>query len=75
MRAGRTALTQGLITSRRTSGNQRRYARSELRTVALIRVAQLAGIPLAEVGEVLAALPDRRVPRPAPPDRRRGVRR
>ncbi|MBA3745848.1 redox-sensitive transcriptional activator SoxR [Sporichthya sp.] len=53
---------QGLITSRRTSGNQRRYARSALRTVALIRVAQRAGIPLAEVGEVLAALPDRRVP-------------
>lgn len=53
---------QGLISSRRTSGNQRRYPRATLRVVALIRVAQQAGIPLAEVGNVLSSLPDRRVP-------------
>lgn len=53
---------QGLITSRRTSGNQRRYTRDTLRTVALIRVAQRAGIPLAEVGSVLERLPDKRIP-------------
>ena len=53
---------QGLLTSRRTSGNQRRYWRSALRRVALIRVAQRVGIPLAEVGEALSLLPDGRTP-------------
>jgi len=53
---------QGLITSRRTSGNQRRYRRDTLRVVALIRIAQRVGIPLAEVAQVLAELPERRVP-------------
>lgn len=53
---------QGLITSRRTSGNQRRYRRDTLRRVALIRIAQRAGIPLAEVRAALAELPDGRAP-------------
>ncbi len=54
---------EGLIRSRRTSGNQRRYSRDTLRTVALIRVAQRVGIPLAEIGAVLHKLPDRRLTR------------
>ncbi|MBJ9974141.1 redox-sensitive transcriptional activator SoxR [Pseudomonas sp. S75] len=37
---------KGLIKSTRTSGNQRRYPRSTLRLVAVIRVAQRAGLPL-----------------------------
>lgn len=53
---------QGLITSRRTSGNQRRYRRDTLRVVALVRIAQRVGIPLAEVAQVLAKLPEGRVP-------------
>ncbi|GAA5081215.1 MerR family redox-sensitive transcriptional activator SoxR [Thermocatellispora tengchongensis] len=53
---------QGLIFSRRTAGNQRRYRRDTLRRVALIRIAQRVGIPLAEIGAALAELPDRRVP-------------
>ncbi|MGH3912606.1 MAG: redox-sensitive transcriptional activator SoxR [Pseudonocardiaceae bacterium] len=53
---------QDLITSRRTSGNQRRYPRDTLRRVALIRIAQRVGIPLAEIREKLAALPGNRVP-------------
>lgn len=53
---------QGLITSRRTSGNQRRYRRDMLRRVAMIRIAQRVGIPLADVAEVLALLPDGRTP-------------
>jgi MerR family transcriptional regulator, redox-sensitive transcriptional activator SoxR len=52
----------GLITSRRTSGNQRRYSRAMLRRVALIRVAQRVGIPLADIREALAELPDGRTP-------------
>ncbi|MEQ7124344.1 redox-sensitive transcriptional activator SoxR [Actinopolymorpha sp. B11F2] len=53
---------QNLITSRRTSGNQRRYRRDTLRRVALIRIAQRVGIPLAHVGDALAELPDGRTP-------------
>ena len=53
---------KGLITSRRTSGNQRRYRRDTLRRVALIRIGQRVGIPLAEIAAVLATLPDGRTP-------------
>ena len=51
-----------LIFSARTSGNQRRYDRSVLRRVAIIRAAQRAGIPLSLVGEVFAELPSDAVP-------------
>ena len=53
---------EGLITSRRTSGNQRRYARETLRRVAFVRMSQRLGIPLARVSEALASLPTDRVP-------------
>ncbi|GIF74410.1 redox-sensitive transcriptional activator SoxR [Asanoa siamensis] len=48
---------QGLIFSRRTTGNQRRYDRTTLRRIAFIRASQRVGIPLAQVGEVLGLLP------------------
>ncbi len=48
---------RGLIQSRRTAGNQRRYSRSVLRLIAIIRVAQKTGIPLAEIRARLAHLP------------------
>jgi MerR family redox-sensitive transcriptional activator SoxR len=48
---------QGLVTSRRTSGNQRRFPRAVLRLISVIKVAQRTGIPLAAIREVLAALP------------------
>lgn len=54
--------TKGLIASSRTSGNQRRYGRDVLRRVAVIRVAQRAGVPLAEIAAALDALPARRTP-------------
>ena len=54
--------SKGLIASRRTSGNQRRYVRDTLRRVAFIRVAQRVGIPLAMVRDALARLPDERTP-------------
>ncbi|RPA10293.1 redox-sensitive transcriptional activator SoxR [Gordonia sp. OPL2] len=47
---------QGLIFSRRTSGNQRRYHRAMLRRVAFIRASQAAGIPLAVIADVLSEL-------------------
>lgn len=53
---------QGLIFSRRTSGNQRRFHRQTLRRVALIRIAQRVGIPLAEIRTALDELPDGRTP-------------
>ncbi|WP_207919607.1 redox-sensitive transcriptional activator SoxR [Micromonospora sp. KC207] len=53
---------KGLIHSRRTSGNQRRYARESLRRLAVIRVAQRVGIPLRMVADALATLPDSRTP-------------
>lgn len=53
---------KGLIQSRRTSGNQRRYPRATLRRVAFIRVAQRVGIPLRMVHEALESLPEGRTP-------------
>ena len=46
---------QGLIRSRRTPGNQRRYAREMLRRVAFIRVSQ-------RFGAALDTLPEGRTP-------------
>ena len=53
---------QGLIHCWRNQGNQRRYAREVLRRVAVIKVAQRTGIPLAEIREALATLPNKRTP-------------
>ncbi|HEY0230744.1 MAG TPA: redox-sensitive transcriptional activator SoxR [Dokdonella sp.] len=53
---------RGLIASRRNAGNQRRYARDVLRRIAVIRVAQRVGMPLEDIREALASLPDARTP-------------
>ncbi|MGO2539742.1 MAG: redox-sensitive transcriptional activator SoxR [Specibacter sp.] len=53
---------QGLIFSTRTAGNQRRFQRSVLRRVAVVRAAQRAGIPLSLVATVFQQLPDQGVP-------------
>jgi MerR family redox-sensitive transcriptional activator SoxR len=52
----------GLITSERTSGNQRRYRRDMLRRVAFIRVSQRVGIPLKDIRTALDSLPEGRTP-------------
>jgi len=52
----------GLIRAGRTTGNQRRYERAELRRVAFIRIAQRVGLSLDEIAEALASLPDGRTP-------------
>jgi MerR family redox-sensitive transcriptional activator SoxR len=49
--------TKGLIHSQRNRGNQRRYPRSILRRVAVIKVAQRTGIPLSEIADALSVLP------------------
>ena len=53
---------EGLISSRRTSGNQRRYTRETLRRVAFIRISQRVGIPLSEIRNALDRLPEGRTP-------------
>jgi MerR family redox-sensitive transcriptional activator SoxR len=53
---------EGLITSWRNSGNQRRYAREVLRRIAIIRVAQRTGISLASIREAFKTLPNGRTP-------------
>lgn len=53
---------EGLVTAQRSSGGQRRYARSVLRRLAFIRAAQNVGLSLEEVREALASLPDGRTP-------------
>src|SRR3954453_842641 len=53
---------EGLIRSRRTTGNQRRYAREMLRRVAFVRTSQRVGISLAMIREALDTLPDERTP-------------
>ena len=54
--------SKGLITSTRSGGNQRRYDRTVLRRVAIIKVAQKTGIPLADIARALATLPADRAP-------------
>jgi MerR family redox-sensitive transcriptional activator SoxR len=49
--------SKGLIDGIRTPGNQRRFARSELRRIAVIKVAQRAGISLSEIHDALSTLP------------------
>jgi len=53
---------KGLIRGWRSAGNQRRYPRGVLRRVAIIKVAQRAGVPLADIAEALAHLPQDRPP-------------
>ena len=52
----------GLIRATRTTGNQRRYQRSELRRVAFIRVSAQVGVPLRDIREALGTLPAGRTP-------------
>ncbi|HVK27808.1 MAG TPA: redox-sensitive transcriptional activator SoxR [Nocardioides sp.] len=53
---------EGLITSVRTVGNQRRYHRDVLRRIAFVRVSQGVGISLADIRSALATLPEGRTP-------------
>nr|WP_186397636.1 redox-sensitive transcriptional activator SoxR [Stappia sp. TSB10GB4] len=48
---------KGLIASERTSANHRVYRREILRRVTVIKIAQSAGVPLAEIAEALSQLP------------------
>lgn len=53
---------EGLITATRTTGNQRRYEREVMRRLAFIRASQQVGIPLRDIADALASLPEGRTP-------------
>jgi MerR family transcriptional regulator, redox-sensitive transcriptional activator SoxR len=53
---------EGLISSARSGGGQRRFPREALRRIAFIRVAQQVGLSLDEIRAALASLPDERTP-------------
>lgn len=48
---------QGLIQSKRNGSNHRRYSAWVLRRIAVIQVAQRAGIPLKEIRDAFRTLP------------------
>jgi MerR family redox-sensitive transcriptional activator SoxR len=54
--------TRNLIASRRGPGNQRRYHRSMLRRISIIKIAQSLGLSLEEISAALEGLPDKRTP-------------
>ena len=54
--------SRGLISSVRTTGGQRRFARPTLRRVAFIQAAQRVGLSLDEIATALRTLPERRTP-------------
>lgn len=53
---------RGLVQGWRSSGNQRRYGRDVLRRVAIIKVAQRLGLPLAMIKQAIDSLPGGRTP-------------
>ncbi|WP_271078341.1 redox-sensitive transcriptional activator SoxR [Aurantiacibacter sp. MUD61] len=53
---------KGLLDPIRTSGNQRRFLRGDIRRVSFILIAQKLGLGLAEIEEQLASLPQGRNP-------------
>jgi MerR family redox-sensitive transcriptional activator SoxR len=50
----------GLVTSERTSGNQRRFYEADGCLIKIIRVAQRVGLSVAEIRDLMSGLPDRR---------------
>lgn len=69
--AGRTGLSvsairyyegKGLVEALRTSGNQRRFLRGDIRRLSFILIAQKLGLSLTEIEDALASLPQGRNP-------------
>ena len=53
---------RGLVTSLRSHGNQRRFARGDIRRLSFILIAQKLGLGLADIEAELARLPQGRTP-------------
>ena len=56
---------KGLVEPIRTSGNQRRFLRSDIRRLSFILICQKLGLALSEIEEALAGLPQGRTPNAA----------
>ena len=54
--------TRGLVAPIRNTGGQRRFARSDIRRLAFVQIAQRLGFPLTEIERELARLPRGRAP-------------
>ena len=53
---------KGLLSSMRNAGGQRRFARSDIRRVSFVLIAQKLGLTLSEIEQALAGLPEGRTP-------------
>lgn len=53
---------KGLVEPIRTSGNQRRFLRSDIRRLSFILIAQQLGLALGEIEQELTKLPSGRTP-------------
>jgi len=53
---------KGLIAAQRTSGNQRRFLRSDIRRLSFIMIAQRMGFTLPEIEQTMSQLPLDRTP-------------
>ena len=53
---------RGLVGAIRTSGNQRRFLRSDIRRLSFALIAQRCGLTLAEIEKEMASLPNGRAP-------------
>lgn len=53
---------KGLVEPIRTSGNQRRFLRSDIRRLSFILIAQQLGLALSDIEQELAKLPHGRTP-------------
>src|SRR5579871_3916298 len=54
--------SRGLVQAERSSGNQRRFLRSDIRRLSFALIAQRLGLSLAEIEAELATLPQGRPP-------------
>ncbi|HEU0099661.1 MAG TPA: redox-sensitive transcriptional activator SoxR [Allosphingosinicella sp.] len=53
---------RGLVAAIRTSGNQRRFLRSDIRRLSFALIAQRCGLSLSEIDAEMALLPNGRAP-------------
>ena len=56
---------RGLVGAIRTSGNQRRFLRSDIRRLSFALIAQRCGLTLSEIEKEMASLPHGRAPNKA----------
>lgn len=53
---------EGLISSTRNAGGQRRFKRGDIRRLSFVKISQNLGFSLAEIRETLTKLPEARTP-------------